>query len=183
MKEIIDFIRTVESLKRVKRAGWVREGVPDPESVADHSFGVSVLCHLLADNLNVDKEKLIKMALVHDLAEVEVGDQVLQRGSQTLASRKKRFEQEKEFLEKLFSRIPDKNEYLNFWLEFEEQKTREAIICKQLDKLETAFQALEYEKDVEPSKLDEFFVNTRMHLKEPILIKMFDEMEKQRKKK
>ena len=183
MKDLTDFFHKVEKLKRVKRTGWVREGVPDPESVAAHCFGITVFCHLLADQLKIDKDKIVKMALVHDLAEAGLGDIVVERGSEVVLSRKQRTEKEKIFLIDLFSKIGNGDEYLSVWLEIEEQKTREAIIFRQLDKLEMAFQALEYENDVEPSRMDEFFENTRMHLKEPLLIDLFNELEKRRKKK
>ena len=182
MENLVNFIKTVENLKRVKRTGWVREGVPDPETVAAHSFGITVLAHLLADQLQADKEKLILMAIAHDFAEAGLGDLVLERGTKTIYSRKNRFKQEKKYLKKLCSTIPNGDKYLNAWIEFEEGKTKEAIIFKQLDKLEMVFQAFEYEKDINPHKLDEFWTNTKLHLKEPLLIKIFNTLEKQRKK-
>jgi len=184
MDKLIDFFSAVEKLKRVKRTGWVREGVPDAESVADHSFGTAFLSVLLADKLKVpDKEKLIKMALIHDLAEAEASDIVTVRGIKKVSSEKDKFEKEKKAMTKLFANIDKKEEFINTWLEYESQVTAEAKIVKQLDKLEMAFQALEYENDIDPSKLDEFFINTKINLKEPFLIELFNELEKRRKKK
>ena len=50
---MIDVLLEALRLKRLKRAGWVRKGVPDPESVAGHSWGVSwlVLVLLPADRI------------------------------------------------------------------------------------------------------------------------------------
>jgi putative hydrolases of HD superfamily len=183
MKGFIDFFNTIEKLKRVKRAGWAREGVPDSESVADHSFGTALLCYMLADDLKVNKDKLVRMALVHDLAEEEAGDIVSRRGTKTVYSLNNKFRAEKKVMTKLFSNIKNGAEYVNLWLEFEEGKTREAIILKQIDKLEMVFQALDYEKDIDASKLDEFWDDARTTLKEPFLIKIFDELEKRRKNK
>jgi len=39
----------------------------DPESIAEHSFGVSVLTMILADKLKIDMVKCLKIALIHDL--------------------------------------------------------------------------------------------------------------------
>ncbi|HJX06287.1 MAG TPA: HD domain-containing protein [Candidatus Nanoarchaeia archaeon] len=182
MGDFVDFFNTAEKLKRVKRAGWVREGVPNAESVADHSFSTALLCYILADSLKVNKDKIIKMALLHDLAEVEAGDNVSHRGDKIVSSIKNKLEKEERVMKKMFSKV-DGEEYMNLWIEFTEQKTREAIILKQIDKLEMAFQASEYENTIEPSKLDEFFINTKMNLKEPLLIELFNELEKKRKNK
>lgn len=182
MKDLVDFFNSVEKLKLVKRAGWAREGVPDSESVADHSFGTALLCYVLADDFKVNKDKLIRMALVHDLAEAETGDIVSRRGTKIVCSLKGKFQKEKEVMTKLFSKMKNKDEYVNLWLEFEEGKTREAILLKQIDKLEMVFQALEYEKDIDASKLDEFWEDARTTIKEPVLIKIFNELEKRRKK-
>lgn len=60
-------------LKHLDRAGWLRAGVVRPESVAAHSYGVA-LAALLRARPEHDLGKLLAMALLHDLAEVEVGD-------------------------------------------------------------------------------------------------------------
>ena len=70
----------LQRLKRLDRTGWTLRGLPNgTESVAAHSFGVCVAAMLLADELQargvaVDVEKVLRMALLHDWAEVRVGD-------------------------------------------------------------------------------------------------------------
>ena len=70
----------LQRLKRLDRTGWVLRGLPNgTESVAAHSFGVSVTAMLIADGcaaqgVTVDAEKLLRMALLHDWAETRVGD-------------------------------------------------------------------------------------------------------------
>jgi putative hydrolase of HD superfamily len=70
----------LERLKRLDRTGWILRGLPNgTESVAAHSFGVCVTAMLLADKLiahgvTVNVEKLLRIALLHDWAEVRVGD-------------------------------------------------------------------------------------------------------------
>ena len=69
------------ALKEVDRSGWVLRGVERPESVADHSWGTAQLCLLFAPYAALDAglraldpHRAVSMALVHDLAEVHVGD-------------------------------------------------------------------------------------------------------------
>eukprot|EP00978_Attheya_sp_CCMP212_P008529 scaffold20004_cov38-Attheya_sp.AAC.1 len=74
----VEFARLCGVLKRTPRTGWVLRKVPHPESVADHSWRVAVLCLLLQRNNNqtpqLDISRAIEMAMVHDLAESIVGD-------------------------------------------------------------------------------------------------------------
>lgn len=70
----------LQRLKRLDRTGWTLRGLPNgTESVAAHSFGVSVTAMLLADELanrgvSLNRERVLRMALLHDWAETRVGD-------------------------------------------------------------------------------------------------------------
>ena len=71
MKNITTFItliHTLENLKKTKRTGWIRAGVVNPESVADHSFRMAFLALILGKDMGVDTQKAVCMALVHDIA-------------------------------------------------------------------------------------------------------------------
>ena len=60
-------------LKSIERTGWLRAGVKRGESVAAHSWGMSILAmHLCPPSL--DKTKVLEMAIIHDLPEIIVGD-------------------------------------------------------------------------------------------------------------
>ena len=60
-------------LKDIERTGWVRAGVSKPESVAAHSWGMATLAlKLCPPELNL--ARVLSICLVHDLAEVIVGD-------------------------------------------------------------------------------------------------------------
>jgi putative hydrolase of HD superfamily len=72
------FFRSVLELKSIRRAGWVlKVQVEDAESVADHTFSMATIAMLLSDMLGLDTHKVIKMVLMHDLAESIVGDYML----------------------------------------------------------------------------------------------------------
>jgi putative hydrolase of HD superfamily len=70
----------LQRLKRLDRTGWTLRGLPNgTESVAAHSFGVSVTAMMLADEIKargetIDVERVLRMALIHDWAETRVGD-------------------------------------------------------------------------------------------------------------
>lgn len=180
---LVNFTKTIGKLKKVKRTGWLVAGIKNPESVAEHSFRLAVLCMILAKKFNLDTEKLVKMALIHDLAESVVGDLVLERGRNIVMDPKKKFKLEEGAINKLISQIDEGEEYIKLWYEFHDLKTPEAQLLKQLDKFEMVVQALEYEGEVDSKKLDEFWHNTRKHLKEPELLLLLEELSELRDKK
>ena len=72
------FLSRVGALKRTKRTGWLDRGVPaaETESVADHSFRVALLAWLAAPGEPaLDRDRVLKLALLHDLAEAVTGDE------------------------------------------------------------------------------------------------------------
>ena len=64
---------TLLKLKDIDRAGWVRAGVSNPESVAAHSWGMAILALRLCPD-HLDLSKVLQLCLVHDVAEIVVGD-------------------------------------------------------------------------------------------------------------
>ena len=75
MHKLAPFFDAVLALKIVKRAGWVaKAGIKDAESVADHTFSMCVIGMALSDIMSLDTKKVVRMVLLHDLAESMVGD-------------------------------------------------------------------------------------------------------------
>ena len=76
MENTLKFMRLIGKLKTTKRTGWVYRDVKAPESVSDHMYRMAMFSFLLADqkdDIPLDKDRCIKLALVHDLAECIVG--------------------------------------------------------------------------------------------------------------
>ncbi len=74
MTRIADLLFEVRMLKDLNRTGYTFLGVGQ-ESIAEHSFTTAFLCFVMARlDPDVDAEKLISMALVHDTAEARTGD-------------------------------------------------------------------------------------------------------------
>lgn len=183
--DFVDFFVTVGLSKRLLRSGWIRGKVKDPESVAEHSFRVGVMAMVLSDKLGhtLNAEKMIKMALLHDLGEVITGDIVTERwGMIDIKKRDQKELEEEEGIRQIFDKIGEGDQYVSIFHEMIGRATLEAKIFWQLDKMEMALQALEYEKE-QGKNLEEFFITTKTnHLKEPLLLKIFDEVEKKRLK-
>jgi putative hydrolases of HD superfamily len=176
MDKLLAFAIQANSLKRHKRAGWLNYKVKDSESVADHYYEVALLATVLAKRLKVDEQKFMKMAMVHDLPEMMTGDLIKERGDRIIRSSSDRIEKESPIIKKILLDLPGGDEYYSLWHEFESQESREAKLLKQIDRLEMAIQAIEYEKENPGMRLDEFLVNSEMHIKEPELVKLFKQL-------
>ncbi len=172
---LIGFFNTVGKLKHLRRQGWVERGVQQPESVAGHSFRLALLSMVFAERQNLDACKAVKMALIHDLPEALCGDTVtrISEGLQQVSNREKRRREEKS-LKEILHNLEKGNgaialEIFSLWKEFEEGKSREARLVRELDRLEAIFQAAEYERAGNFTvSLQEFYdyADARLHNRE-----------------
>lgn len=154
---MLDTLIELQRLKGLDRTGWVLRGFPNgTESVAAHSFGVSVTAMLLADEViaqgvAVDVEKIVRIALLHDWAEARVGDMPRTATMYFGAEARKRAETA------AFSDLTDGNHlYKNLYHEYEERNTLEARLVKAADVIDLLIQALALER-AGGRGLDEFW--------------------------
>ena len=132
-------------LKQLYRQGWLKRGVPPEqcESVAEHTLGVAVLSMLLADTCfaELDTQKVLRMALLHDFGEIDAGDFTPMDGIPL----QEKHRLEKESILDVLSGLPNGADYAAVWDEFEEGKSPEAQFIRQVDRLEMGLQASIYE--------------------------------------
>lgn len=139
------FAYHMNKLKYVKRAVSGEPG--RAENAAEHSWSVALMCWLLARSLErefkrkIDTTKLLKMSLMHDLVEIEVGDASIFDAKDRAAKEKK----EPAAARKLFAKLDPKlqKEFTKLWEEFEALKTLEAKIVRGMDKLSGMTQRME----------------------------------------
>jgi putative hydrolase of HD superfamily len=162
-------------LKNLYRQGWLKRQVPESacESVADHTLSVALLCLFLADNYfpAADREKIVRMALIHEAGEVYAGDITPVDG----VSLEDKHNLEKDSARRVFRELPQAADYLGLWQEFEENATAEARIVKQADRLEMLLQAVLYEK-LGYHDFEEFFRNTEPLMKDPDFQRLFQDV-------
>jgi putative hydrolase of HD superfamily len=72
---LLELLLELQTLDRIPRSGFVLRGVADPESVTEHSWHVLFLVWSLGSQVEgLDLARAVEIALVHDLAELRVGD-------------------------------------------------------------------------------------------------------------
>ncbi|HSN56616.1 MAG TPA: HD domain-containing protein [Candidatus Sulfomarinibacteraceae bacterium] len=138
MDRIVDFLFEVGMLKRTPRTGWQFLPGAGPESVADHSFRVAMIAFALArmEGVSVDADRVLRLALVHDLAEARTGDlnymnQKYVRADEERASRD------------LTAGLPFAGELESLLAEYRAEATPEAILGHDADQLELLLQLVE----------------------------------------
>jgi len=144
---LVPFLSEVIKIKRTVRTGWKRKNVPEPESVSDHMYFMALMA-LVATPEHLNKDKCIKIAIVHDLAECITGDITPHDG----ISPDDKHKMEKEAIEKIVNLLPSeaqRDEVMSLYLEYENKSTPEACFVKDLDKLEMIHQAFHYERETE----------------------------------
>jgi len=70
MKNILNFLIETGKLKGKQRRGWTIHQIKNPETTAEHIFHLALLAWVLGKEKGLKIERVIKMALVHDLCEV-----------------------------------------------------------------------------------------------------------------
>ena len=149
----------LQRLKNLDRTGWTLRGLPNgTESVAAHSFGVSVTAMLLADKLNahgisVDVEKVLRIALLHDWAEARVGD--MPRTATLYFGSEARKQAETAAFADVVAEV-DRVLYANLYEEYEHRSSLEARLVKAADVLDLLVQVLALER-AGARGLDEFW--------------------------
>lgn len=171
---VIAFLSQSGKLKNVTRAGWQRKKIKNPESVAEHSFRVGLF--VIASKKHIEKEynfnKCLMLALIHDLAELKIGDITKHDGISVYKKQKIESDAMKQI-----SNALDKDFLYNLWKEFEYGKNKEARLIKDFDVIEMVMQAQEYKK-INPSvDLKEFFSkDTLSRIKTKIGKKLLNEL-------
>ncbi len=171
IQQVLDQLLILNRLKSMVRTGWVESKIVNPESIADHSFNVALLAFLLIDDKQADRTKILKMALVHDLAEAITGDIVWQRGNEIdIDAKHRKDEAEINAIEQIMEAIRDldieKNmkEVKDLFFEYMDQQTLEARLVKELDKLEMCIQALDYYMDFPFEEIWSFMESARNYI-------------------
>jgi putative hydrolase of HD superfamily len=172
---VIEFLTSANKLKWIERRGWVAKvNVNEPESVADHCYLTALICMVIADLKGLNTNKIVKMALLHDMAESIIGDYM----PEEISSEKKHLEEGKAIktiLDKLPSRLC--SNYAKIWQEYKKGLSKEAALVHQIDKFEMALQARNYlQKGYDPDLLKQFFDSASKHVKDKTLLKMLNSL-------
>ena len=179
---IVQFYFDYAALKELRRTGWLNRGISreDAESVADHSYSVALLAYVVSTEYfpQLEQGKVMSMALIHDIAEVIVGD--ITPGDGVPLEEKHR--REAEAVRRIFSGLPNAERYVSLWEEYEAGTSPEARFVKEMDRLDTVFQAAWYEQKGH-TKVEDFFPWAEARIKSPELRPILEDLLRYRTEK
>lgn len=167
MKNIYNYFKEINKLNETIRTGWINRKIPLKrlESVGEHTFTMALLALSVIDkyDLELNVEKVLKMILIHELGEIDVGDIALPNEEQA----KKKYIGELNCVNRICD-VLDEKWMLDLWKEFEEKKTKEAIFVYKMDKLQAVIQAKYYSEIIKDNNatFEDFYNNALDKCKE-----------------
>lgn len=136
------FLTEADKLKSVLRANRLCDG-SRRENSGEHSWHIALYALILAEHANrpILIDRVIKMLLIHDLVEIEVGDTPI-HGDHDVAAVE---EIERAAADRIFGLLPSgqADEYRRLWQEFEDVESDDAIFAKAIDRVQPVVSNLE----------------------------------------
>ena len=129
---ITDYLLELDALKLINRRSYIDGGLR-LENSAEHSWHLAMACWSISRSVGIDvsEEKIIKLALVHDLGEIDAGDTFLYSKKRPTAHL-----QERECVRRLENHHGNAIADLSaLWEEQENGTSREAKLLKTVDRL------------------------------------------------
>ena len=149
LKSVVNFLFEVGILSKTPRSGFYFLG-SGKQSVAEHVNRVTFIGYALAMiDGTVDVGRVLKMCLLHDIAEARTSD--LNYVHQKYINAK-----ETEALKDLASTLPFGEDMLQLLREYNDRKTPEALYAKDADQLELIL-SLKEQSDVGNTRADTWF--------------------------
>jgi len=147
---LLDLLLEAQTLDRVPRSGYVLRGVAEPESVSEHCWHVVFLVWVLgrqlvaeeAPDAAFDLSRAMEIALVHDLAELRIGD--LPRTAHRYFPEGAKKDAESAAMEEILAPLPPRSREL--YAEYVAGDTAEARLVKACDKLQLMLKVSVYER-------------------------------------
>lgn len=133
------FLNEADKLKSVLRATTLVDG-SRPENSGEHSWHLALYALVLADQAGpgVDINRVIRMLLIHDLVEIDVGDVPIHSANGAAHASAETQEAEARAADRIFGLLPaDQGPALRaLWEEFEAAETPDAVFAKSLDRVQ-----------------------------------------------
>lgn len=206
MKDFIDFFSKVGKLEKMSRRGGVLIGIKKPQTIGGHIYRVAIMSWFLGKEKKAgfNTERILKLALVHDLCELYAGDTTpydfakgLPRDKRkwpqlfdkwprfTKAQKAKYFNEkrrkERASLKKVINKLPKEmqNEALHLWEDYAYGKTKEARFVHQVNRIETLLQALEYARESKKRPYNSWWLGSKEKVDDSLLIDFMKSLERE----
>ncbi len=185
MSAYMRLLDAIHAVKHLPRKGWLERGLPAGrvESVGSHSFGTALLALVLKEAgvlaAGVPVERLVAVALLHDITESVTGD-VTPADNVTPA---RKATMELDAVRQLLGDVPGMaglQRELEAFVTAGDAAGKDPVyaLVKQIDKLDMMIQALRYEKE-SGKDMGDFYGNPRRYLSDQRLLAFFNGIKKE----
>ncbi|MBE44353.1 MAG: phosphohydrolase [Thaumarchaeota archaeon] len=175
MVDLLGFFEIANKLKWTERNGWIAKiKVKEHESVAGHSYLTALICMVIAEQKGLNTNKVLKMALLHDLAESITGDYMPSE-----LTKKTKNDKEVKAMKNILGKLPPniRISYSRLWKDYKDMSSKEAKLVHQIDRLEMALQANDYlKKGYSHQLLEQFFLSARAGIRDKELLKILNSL-------
>ncbi|MGR3637074.1 MAG: HD domain-containing protein [Shimia sp.] len=136
------FLTEADKLKSVYRATKVLDGHRQEDS-GSHSWHIALYAMILAEHATrpVNVDRVIRMLLIHDLVEIDVGDSPI-HGDHDISAMEAA---EAKAADRIFGLLPveQRDAYRALWNEFEAAESDDAVFAKSIDRVQPVIGNLE----------------------------------------
>ncbi len=137
------FLNEADKLKSVLRATTLCDG-SRPENSGEHSWHLALYAMVLADQAapDVDIGRVIRMLILHDLVEIDVGDVPIHSANGLAHGSAENAAAEARAADRIFGLLPPDigTSFRALWSEFEAAETPDAVFAKSLDRVQPVMQ-------------------------------------------
>ncbi|MCL1786489.1 MAG: HD domain-containing protein [Defluviitaleaceae bacterium] len=135
----LKFLAIADDMKQVFRQSTLIDG-SRYENDAEHSWHFALMAMTLFEHCGlagVDIDRVLRMAIVHDLVEIYAGD----TPAQDITANIGKEDREREAADKLFALLPDAqaHEYRQLWEEFDAMETPDAVYASAVDRFQSFY--------------------------------------------
>jgi putative hydrolase of HD superfamily len=133
------FLNEADRLKQVLRATTLVDG-SRPENSGEHSWHLALYALVLADQAGpaVSIDRVIRMLILHDLVEIDVGDVPIHSANGNAHASAETVAAERKAADRIFGLLPPdlRDSFRALWEEFEAAETPDAVFAKSLDRVQ-----------------------------------------------
>lgn len=135
-------------IRNIKRLQWVRHNIEDPESVSEHTMSSWIMAMFFLpetiDDMAYNKHEIMDMLLIHDLAEAEMGDQLIALYERNEDLKEQNLVMRKLFVKGTYPDIANLTYYYNIWTGYYNGINLNAKIARDINLIQTVYTFCEY---------------------------------------
>ena len=131
----------LSKMRDTKRVQWLSYGIEDPESISEHTLGAWMMAMIFLppeyNEQHYNKQEILDMLLVHDMADAILGDRGGQLSEPTKELKAQNNIMRKLFLKGTYPEVANMMQYYNAWSKYFDGNTINARVARDINLIQT----------------------------------------------